>query len=99
MYKVNFPRAQAFTTGSNTAGYALDSVGVSLNVTPPTASYFSVSIHESSGGDPGALRYTLSNPSTFATGVNVFTAPAKAFLEGGTTYFVVIGYNHPANVF
>ena len=93
--QANFPRAQAFTTGSNTAGYTLDSVGVSLNTTPPTASYFSVSIHESSGGDPGNLRYTLSNPSTFATGTNVFTAPAKAFLEGGTPYFVVIGYNHP----
>ena len=95
--QANFPRAQAFTTGSNSAGYALDSVGVSLNSTPPTASYFSVSIHESSGGDPGNLRYTLSNPSTFATGVNVFTAPAKASLEGGTTYFVVIGYQHPMN--
>ena len=95
--QANFPRTQAFTTGSNSAGYTLDSVGVSLNTTPPTASYFSVSIHESSGGDPGNLRYTLSNPSTFATGVNVFTAPANAFLAGGTPYFVVIGYNHPTN--
>ena len=93
----DFPRAQAFTTGSNTAGYTLDSVGVSLKVTPPTASYFSVSIHESSGGDPGDRRYTLSNPSTFATGANVFTAPAKAFLEGGTPYFVVVKYNNPTS--
>ena len=91
----NRDTAQAFTTGSSIRGYALEAVSVGMNETPPTASYFSVSVHESSGSEPGALRYTLTKTSAYTVGTNGFTAPAKAFLEGRTTYFVVFEYNNP----
>ena len=83
-------QAQGFTTGDNTGGYTLSSVRLgfaSLFSTPAPK----VSIYEAdASGNPGSIRYTLTNPSRIArTGFNTFTAPANATLEKETTYFVI----------
>ena len=94
----NSPSAQAFTTGSNIAGYALDSVELTLEAKPDDTTVFVVSIHEANGSEPGAVRYHDLLPSAdIAAGNNTFNAPADAFLARDTTYFVMVEYNHPTN--
>ena len=83
-------QAQGFTTGDNTGGYTLSSVRLgfaSLFRTPAPR----VSIYEAdASGNPGSVRYTLTNPRRIArTGFNTFIAPANATLEKETTYFVL----------
>ena len=86
--------AQAFTTGSNSAGYTLTGVGIdiqSLDFEATTnATTFTVSIHSHSSGAPGISLGTLSNPASLpGDGVNAFTTRGIA-LAASTTYFVVI---------
>ena len=95
----NRPSAQAFTTGSNIAGYALDSVELTLVAKPDDTTVVVVSIHEANGSVPGAVRYADLLPSAdIAAGDNTFNAPADAFLKRDTTYFVMVEYNHPTNL-
>ena len=80
-------RATAFTTGTVT--YTLSSVGIfipsSLVVGTPA-----VKIYGDSGGTPGTLLATMTNPGTFAdNAVHTFTAPANTTLSASTTYWVV----------
>ena len=94
------PSAQAFTTGSNIAGYALGlgSVELVLVAKPDDTTAFFVSIHEADGNEPGEVRYADLLPSAdIAAGNNTFNAPADAFLKRDTTYFVMVEYNHPTN--
>ena len=92
------PSAQAFTTGSNIAGYALDSVELTLVAKPDDTTVVVVSIHEANGSVPGAVRYADLLPSAdIVAGNNTFNAPADAFLVRDTTYFVMVEYNHPTN--
>ena len=83
--------AQAFTTGSNSAGYTLKSVELGIISAWDNATTLTVSIHSNSSGAPGASLGTLSNPASLATGmVHAFTHTRGIALAASTTYFVVI---------
>ena len=92
-------RAQAFTTGPNTNGYDLDSIGFlfdDIDNISTAGSQLTVTLRADSSGDPGNTLCTLSDPSSFTgSGVQTFTAPTSASnlcqtLTGNTTYFAVI---------
>ena len=61
------PHAQGFTAGGNARGYVLSSIGLSVHDAPNTPDDVTVTVRESSGGNPGNTRYTLTNPETFGT--------------------------------
>ena len=83
--------AQAFTTGSNSAGYTLKSVELGIISHWDNATTLTVSIHSNSSGSPGARLGTLSNPASLAVGnVQTFTHTRGIALAASTTYFVVI---------
>ena len=80
-------RATAFTTGTGT--YTLSSVGIFITIqsVSPTPA---VKIYGDSGGFPGTLLATMTNPGTLQeSAVNSFTAPANTTLSASTTYWVV----------
>ena len=91
-------RAQAFTTGADTEGYELDSIGfLFYNIAniSSAGSQLTVTLNEDSSGNPGSALCTLTNPATFsASGVHTFSAPTTgttcATLAASTTYFAVI---------
>ena len=84
--------AQAFTTGTNAAGYDLDSVGIRFDAIADTSTAggeLTVSVNADSNGEPGDVHCSLADPGTFASDqVNAFTA-SDCTLESGTTFFVV----------
>ena len=92
-------RAQAFTTGPNTEGYELASIGFlfdDIDNTSVAGSQLTVTLRADSSGDPGNTLCTLSDPSSFTgSGVQTFTAPTSGSnlcptLAGSTTYFAVM---------
>ena len=86
----DFDQAQAFTTGSNSAGYTLTSVEIDMGSEAEYATVFTVSVHSNSSGAPGASLGILSNPASLSRdGVYAFTTRGIA-LAASTTYFVVI---------
>ena len=88
--------AQAFTTGSNSAGYSLRSVGVEFATIQSgfSSSSLTASIHADSGGSPGNSLGTLTNPASFPVSSSdqtlTFTSSAGIDLAANTTYFLVI---------
>ena len=91
---VSSVRATAFTTGTGT--YTLSSVGIfipSAVVGTPA-----VKIYGDTGGFPGTLLATMTNPGTFEIpAVNSFTAPANTTLSASTTYWVVTSNSAATN--
>ena len=87
--------AQAFGTGSNTAGYDLESIVLSLGNAPSGTATFTVTVRENASGDPsGTALYTLTTPDPIVDNdLNAFTAPAGATLDANTTYRVVASYS------
>ena len=91
-------RAQAFTTGTSRAGYALASVGIEFgDVSDPSSapSDLEVTLNADGGDDPGDALCTLIAPASLpGRSVNTFAAPASGttcpVLEKETTYFVVV---------
>ena len=86
--------AQAFTTGSNIAGYSLRSVNVEFSVIlAGLSSSLTASIHADSGGSPGSSLGTLTSPASFPVSSSdqtlTFTS-AGIDLAASTTYFLVI---------
>ena len=87
--------AAAFTTGSNSGGYTLQSVTVKVGSVSrsPTAT---VAIHAVSGGDPAAsATYTLTGPTTPQgdaenTWSCAVTADVTCSLDADTDYFLVL---------
>ena len=93
----NSKRAQAFTTGANSAGYTLYGIAFdfhNINDITTAGSHLAVTLNENSGGDPGTALCTLIDPASFsASGVHTFDAPATdrcPTLAANTTYFAVI---------
>ena len=89
--------AQGFTTGANSDGYALTSIGVHFHTianTNTAASRITATLNVDSSGLPGAALCTLTDPPSFsASGLHAFTAPATdrcTVLEASTTYWVVL---------
>ena len=87
--------AQRFTTGSNTTGYDLSSVGIHIHEDNSSSTEtMTVSVHRfdsSETNNLGDLVATLSTPSTLNEGaVNDFTAPSNTRLLPNTRYLVNI---------
>ncbi len=89
--------AQAFTTGSNRAGYDLESIVVVIDRVPAgpstdwavTLTLWSVA----NNGEPDSVLCTLTNPATLGTGEQAFTDDSScATLEQETQYFVVMRF-------
>ena len=88
-------RAQAFTTGTSKAGYALASVGIEFGEVSDPSSDLKVTLNADGGGVPGDALCTLIAPASLSErSVNTFAAPASGttcpVLEKETTYFVVV---------
>ena len=92
-------RAQAFTTGANTAGYTLGSIGFNFGDIADTSTAggeLTVTLNKDDNGDPGDALCTLNDPESFTlNAVNTFDAPTTGTdpcptLAANTAYFVVI---------
>ena len=84
--------AQAFTTGSTSAGYKLTSVDLFLAAGTNTHPTYTVRIQTNASGSPGNIILgTLTAPTSIVSGSNTFTASGAGIrLSANTTYFVVI---------
>ena len=91
----SFDFAAVFGTGSNTAGYDLDSIVLSLGNAPTGTGTLTLTVREDASGDPsGTVLYTLTNPGTVqGNSLNTFAAPADATLDADSTYWVVMSYS------
>ncbi len=92
--------AQAFTTGGSPSGYTLDSVDVEfakLGHNTFLATALTTTINSDSGGAPGAVAATLTNPAYLETTTDRnynFAAPAGGIqLDANTTYWLVLDHN------
>ena len=84
--------AQAFTTGSNAAGYTLSyiALGVAMDAGAVEPTGYSVRVCDDSNSAPGDTCEDLSNPAALAAGGNIFTASGSGIdLDRDTTYWVV----------
>ena len=81
--------AQEFTTGGDAAGYHLSSIKLRLH----SSSSSNLTVTVRSGGPSGTVLYTLSNPSNLGSGTRTFKAPANAYLEPDTSYFVRMSHS------
>ncbi|MDE0320713.1 MAG: hypothetical protein OXI97_12630 [Acidimicrobiaceae bacterium] len=86
--------AQAFTTGSNSAGYSLRSAEISFfpAVDRIGSSDLAVSVHADSSGQPGASLGTLTGPPVEpSNGVSTVAFTSDGIdLNANTTYFLMI---------
>ena len=82
--------AQAFTTGANSDGYTVTSVGLDLS-SGSTSTNFTVGVWTNSDSNlPGTSLGTLTPPGSLTTpGVNEFTT-SGIVLAANTTYWVVV---------
>ena len=87
--------AQAFTTGDNALGYTLTSAGIFFRQVDTSNQVFAnsvVTIRSDSGGSPGTVLATLTDPSSGPTAytASTFTAPGQGLdLEPNTQYWLV----------
>ena len=83
--------AQAFTTGANSDGYTVTSVGLDLSSGADETINFTVGVWTNSGSNlPGTSLGTLTPPASLTTpGVNEFTT-SGIVLAANTTYWVVV---------
>lgn len=81
---------QPFTTGSNTAGYGLNSVELLLTETSGSTTLSVKIFSTTTNGEPTTELHALSNPDTITDGTLVFTAPENTTLAASTTFAVVI---------
>ena len=82
--------AQAFTTGDNSDGYTVTSVGLDLSSGADHTINFTVGIWTNSNSNlPGSSLVTLTQPASLISGVNEFTTSGIT-LAANTTYWVVV---------
>ena len=79
--------AQRFQTGTNTAGYNLESVVVKVG-SLHTSGIPEMTVHEDSSNSPGESLYTLSNPRTFTPNALHEFMVRNARLAANTWYWV-----------
>ena len=84
--------AIGFSLGDHGQGYEISSVSIDLAAVPS-----SLTVSLWSGGHSEALQpnnanklFDFANPSSFAVGLNEFTAPAGAFAYQNVNYFIVL---------
>ena len=93
-----YDQAQAFTTGTNSGGYTLESVEIDLSNTSPPFPTHTVSIWTGSSGSPGTSLGKLTNPASVVNGVNTYTTTGIS-LAANTTYFIVVDSSPVSNDF
>ena len=85
------PRATAFTTGDNTAGYGLTSVDIYTSTQSGSPNPLVKIVRNSAGDQPGTLHATLINPATVTdNNANTFNAPPNTTLTANTVYWLVV---------
>ena len=87
------PVAHAFTTGSNAAGYGLDSIRINVTRVIRRPENFFASIWTTAGGIPQTKQFGLTIPVSItnnSTGHKTFTAPPNTTLNASTTYALVL---------
>ena len=90
--------AQAFTTGDNSDGYTVTSVGLDMSSGADHTINFTVGIWTNSNSNlPGSSLVTLTQPASLILGVNEFTTSGIA-LAANTTYWVVVDSNGGGSV-
>ena len=90
--------AQAFTTGDNSDGYTVTSVGLDLSSGADHTINFTVGIWTNSNSNlPGSSLGTLTQPASLISGVNEFTTSGIT-LAANTTYWVVVDSNGGGSV-
>ena len=94
-WNINLARYQGFTTGSNSAGYTLESIEVKVHVASTLSAQQIATVtaqlwSATSTGLPDEKLADLTVPSSIASGNVTFAAPANTTLAASTTYFVRI---------
>ncbi len=82
-------QAQSFMTGADAGGYTVSSIAIRAG-SVASGETTAVTIREDSGGEPGTVLATLSNPASLSGGFNTFAAPANTILAASTTYWVYV---------
>jgi hypothetical protein len=82
-------RAEKFITGTNAAGYTLNSIQLQLATPSGTPSGLSLGIYNRIGATPGILLQALSGPSPSGSGVFTFQS-GSLYLNPNEEYFVVV---------
>ena len=85
--------AQSFDTGPVSGGYNLASIVLDFSSTPGSST-LTVTVRQDDSGSPSStVLHTLTNPATYTTGLNEFSALPNATLAASTKYWVVASYN------
>ena len=84
--------ALGFRLGDHGQGYEISSVSIDLTAAPSnlTVSLWSGGVQGGLQPDTASKLFDFANPSSFAVGLNEFTAPAGAFAYQGVNYFIVL---------
>ncbi len=86
----DFDHAQGFTTGGDSDGYTLTSVGIEFGQVADASIAYAVSIRTNNSGSPGNSIGSLTGPATLAANaLNTFTT-SGIDLMANTTYFVMV---------
>ena len=84
--------AVGFRLGDHGQGYEISSVSIELAAVPSslTVSLWSGGVEEGIQANTANKLFDFAKPSSFAVGLNKFTAPAGAFAYQNVNYFVVL---------
>ena len=84
--------AVGFRLGDHGQGYDISSVSIELAAVPSnlTVSLWSGGVEGGHSANIANKLFDFANPSSFAVGLNEFTAPAGAFAYQGVNYFIVL---------
>ena len=84
--------AVGFRLGDHGQGYEISSVSIELAAVPSslTVSLWSGGVEEGLQANTATKLFDFADPSSFAVGLNEFTAPAGAFAYQNVNYFIVL---------
>ena len=84
--------ALGFRLGDHGQGYGISSVSIELAAVPSslTVSLWSGGVQDAAQANTANKLFDFANPSSFAVGLNQFTAPAGAFAYQNVNYFIVL---------
>ena len=84
--------AVGFRLGDHGQGYEISSVSIELAAVPSnlTVSLWSGGVEGGHTANSATKLFDFADPSSFAAGLNQFTAPAGAFAYQGVNYFIVL---------
>ena len=84
--------AVGFRLGDHGQGYEISSVSIELAAVPSslTVSLWSGGVEEGLQANIATKLFDFAKPSSFAVGLNEFTAPAGAFAYQNVNYFIVL---------